>query len=114
MCVCTEPVTRVDTPVHARDWYCIYTQILLRVLKNVEDLKVPPQFCVWMSSFRRHAHAHTEKCVRSPSIFAICVQCVRVLMDHKGVNVTGLYEGHSAKKHFSVGLSHFGPVKFVD
>lgn len=39
-----------------------------------------------------HAHTHTQrrKCVRSLSIFVMCVQYMRISMDHKGVGVRAL------------------------
>lgn len=56
-------------------------------------------------------HAET----REACLFLLRVQCVRELMDHKGVYFQALPEGIVATKHFSVILSNlFGPVKFVD
>lgn len=38
----------------------------------------------------------------APSIFDICVQCARLLMDHKGVYVQALTEGVVQTKYWSV------------
>lgn len=53
--------------------------------------------CVCVIFQKTNAHTHTQesadKCVRSPSIFVMCVQYMRILMDHKGVCVQALTEG---------------------
>lgn len=41
------------------------------------------------------------------TIFVMCVQNMRILMDHKGVCVQALTWGFSAGKHFSVGFCRF-------
>lgn len=52
--------------------------------------------------------------MRRPSIFAICVQCVRILMDHKGVCVQALTEGLVQGSSSLLDFVIFGPVKFVE
>lgn len=41
-------------------------------------------------------------CVRGPSVFVMCVQFMRLLMDHKGVCVQALTEGLVQGSTFSV------------
>lgn len=51
-----------------------------------------------------HTHTHRRKCVRSLSIFLMCVQDMRILMDHKGVGVQVLTG--------AISIFFFRPVKF--
>lgn len=64
------------------------------MLYNVEDMKAPPQLREGVSSNdTSQSYKRSEKRVRSPSIFVMCVQLMRILMDHKGARVQALTEG---------------------
>lgn len=61
-----------------------------------------------------HTKESAEKCMRSPSIFVMCVQYMRILMDHKGVCVQALTEGSVQGSNSLLDFVFIGPVKFVD
>lgn len=52
--------------------------------------------------------------MRSPSIVVMCVQYIRILMDHKGVCVQALTEGSVQGSTSLLDFVVFGPVKFLD